>query len=1314
MFYRRKLGEIKCECVSSCLNEKADNITVKNTKKMLLRLQNNLLFCLETLGVRGAYQACSMLMEGDHSVRSKWIEAKENDSNYSVCNKYLNQSADMLGMDNAEGPNAVTSSIVDVLEEPFFSRKLLRLVEILSEFRVQQNMNCIIFVKRIVIAKSLTCILRSLSILSFWRCDFLIGAHSGKGNKSRKNIYSILEKFRSGKLNLLVATKVGEEGLDIQTCCLVVRFDLPETVSSFIQSRGRARMPQSEYALLVDRTSMNEMNLLENFMKEEDEMNKEIARRTSSSTFVDFDEKSYTVASSGATVSRALSVSLLYHYCAKLPRDEYFTPKPELLYFNETKMIVCTIILPSNAPIHKIIGSPQINREEAKKDACLKACKELHELGALTDYLLPEQEDENDECFDLCNSEDSNDPISRRELHEMLVPAILKEPWDFSENSISLNSYYMKLSPTPPDRVYRNFGLFLKAPLPEEAEKMKLDLCLSHGRTVTSELLPFGLTKFDQDEMLQAQWFQKILLKAIHDRSELIADFFTLDKDELSNPETSTFYLLLPVIITEYENTMTVDWCLMRRSLSSPMFRTLVESRNKVISLNNNHLQLANGSHSTDDVVNSLIYVPCKKAFFFIADVVTDKNAYSLYKETSTHIQHYMKKFKIEFFYPDQPLLKAKRVFAVDNLLRKGGYSVSRKKEEHFIELPPEICQLKIIGLSKDIGSSMYLLPSIMHRLENFLVAIELKQRLTSSFSEGAEVTAARVLEALTTEKCCEHFSLERLEVLGDAFLKFAVGRYLFLCHDSLDEGKLTKKRSNIVKNSNLLKLATMKKLQVYIRDQPFEPCQFFALGRPCSVKCDKDKEHTIHSPKPGMEHDVNAEIRCSKGHHWLYKKTIADVVEALIGAFIVDSGFKAATAFLKWLGIQLDFDHSQVSKICRASKVFTPLSALKNIASLESSIGYHFLYQGLLVQAFIHPSYNNPLGGCYQRLEFLGDAVLDYLITSYLYSVYPKLKPGQLTDLRSSYVNNVTFARVAVNKSFQQFVLYDCMHLSSSMDKYVDFIRTSSMEEFTEGPNCPKILGDIVESFIGAILLDTGFDLNRVWDIVISFMDPFTKLQINPLRELVELCQFYHWDLQLPAVEKDGRFVIEGKVEGTGVLETAYSINLNKKAGQRAVSEQLFLKLKAKGYRCKSRSLEEILNSASKMEAKLIGYDEAAIDVTDSGAIPINNLKIEESPPPSHLDMKETTKSKGLSVDLSSKSVLYIMCGANCWKPPYFECISESGACHLKEFIFKVIVDIEEMSQLVVAFGEPRSRKKDAAEHAAEGAVWCLRNLGY
>lgn len=71
------------------------------------------------------------------------------------------------------------------------------------------------------------------------------------------------------------------------------------------------------------------------------------------------------------------------------------------------------------------------------------------------------------------------------------------------------------------------------------------------------------------------------------------------------------------------------------------------------------------------------------------------------------------------------------------------------------------------------------------------------------------------MLEALTTEKCQERFSLERFEILGDAFLKFASGRHLFLLHDTLDEGELTRKRSDVVKNRNLYKLATRSKLQV-------------------------------------------------------------------------------------------------------------------------------------------------------------------------------------------------------------------------------------------------------------------------------------------------------------------------------------------------------------------------------------------------------------------------------------------------------------------------------------------------------------------
>lgn len=155
---------------------------------------------------------------------------------------------------------------------------------------------------------------------------------------------------------------------------------------------------------------------------------------------------------------------------------------------------------------------------------------------------------------------------------------------------------------------------------------------------------------------------------------------------------------------------------------------------------------------------------------------------------------------------------------------------------------------------------------------------------------------------------------------------------------------------------------------QAYIRDQSFDPCQFFALGRPCSVICSEETETFIHSsPENSLKNVGIAKVRCNKSHHWLHKKTVADVVEALVGAFMVDSGFKAAIAFLKWIGIKVDFQPSQVSNICSSSSIFKPLAANLDVAALEKKLGYPFLHKGLLVQAFVHPSYNNHWGGCYQ-----------------------------------------------------------------------------------------------------------------------------------------------------------------------------------------------------------------------------------------------------------------------------------------------------------------------------------------------------------
>ena len=99
----------------------------------------------------------------------------------------------------------------------------------------------------------------------------------------------------------------------------------------------------------------------------------------------------------------------------------------------------------------------------------------------------------------------------------------------------------------------------------------------------------------------------------------------------------------------------------------------------------------------------------------------------------------------------------------------------------------------------------------------------------------------------------------------------------------------------------------------------------------------------------------------------------------------------------------------------------------LDGYAAFEATIGYKFRQPTYLLQAFTHASYtHNTITDCYQRLEFLGDAILDYVITRHLYEDKQRRhSPGELTDLRSSLVNNNIFAYLAVKYECYKYFRY-------------------------------------------------------------------------------------------------------------------------------------------------------------------------------------------------------------------------------------------------------------------------------------------------
>lgn len=107
------------------------------------------------------------------------------------------------------------------------------------------------------------------------------------------------------------------------------------------------------------------------------------------------------------------------------------------------------------------------------------------------------------------------DEYLRKELHESLVPSALRVPWTNDEIPVHLHFYYIKFIPIPADREYRMFGLFVKSPLPREAETMEIDLHRHHSRIVKTALVPSGVRKFDKDQvscLLLFYWYIDILV----------------------------------------------------------------------------------------------------------------------------------------------------------------------------------------------------------------------------------------------------------------------------------------------------------------------------------------------------------------------------------------------------------------------------------------------------------------------------------------------------------------------------------------------------------------------------------------------------------------------------------------------------------------------------------------------------------------------------------------------------------------------------------------------------------------------------------
>ncbi len=123
----------------------------------------------------------------------------------------------------------------------------------------------------------------------------------------------------------------------------------------------------------------------------------------------------------------------------------------------------------------------------------------------------------------------------------------------------------------------------------------------------------------------------------------------------------------------------------------------------------------------------------------------------------------------------------------------------------------------------------------------------------------------------------------------------------------------------------------------------------------------------------------------------------------------------------------------------------------------LQKSLGYQFKDEKLITEALTHRSYSKNINN--ERLEYLGDAVLDLIVGEYLYHLFPEAEEGILSKLRAALVNEDAFTKLAKRIDLGKYLLL------------------SPAEENNGGREKPSILSSAFEALIGALYLEAGFD---------------------------------------------------------------------------------------------------------------------------------------------------------------------------------------------------------------------------------------------
>jgi ribonuclease-3 len=219
--------------------------------------------------------------------------------------------------------------------------------------------------------------------------------------------------------------------------------------------------------------------------------------------------------------------------------------------------------------------------------------------------------------------------------------------------------------------------------------------------------------------------------------------------------------------------------------------------------------------------------------------------------------------------------------------------------------------------------------------------------------------------------------------------------------------------------------------------------------------------------------------------------------------------------------------------------------ASVSDLAELERRLGHTFKEPGLARQALTHRSFGAPHN---ERLEFLGDSLLNCSVATLLYERFPMLPEGDLSRLRAALVNQRSLAEVAV-----ELGLGERLRLGEGELKSGGFRR-------------PSILADAVEALLGAVFLDAGFDATRstVERLLASRLESAAKQPVDkdPKTALQELLQGRGLALPRYSVQKtegeahEQTFIVECRVDDMGL--SASGTGASRRAAEQAAAQSV------------------------------------------------------------------------------------------------------------------------------------------------------------